>query len=320
MNVYVSHISAVRYWHEEYEGCNSRPRKAALTGSCRSARELRAFRLRPQAFGGTPVHIMVPDATRRISCEGICCHVCTQRMPKGSFTDEGGGLYVASPALALLQMAPQLSIPGLLLLAMEFCGAYRLRPADEEACFECTPLATAGELRRYAQHAKGFAGRDAALRALRWCVDGAASPMESELVARLCLPPLLGGYGCPLPDMNARQKLGGRQRVLAARGCLFGDLVWPQRGLVVEYNGQLWHSGRDMLTRDAQRANAVAALGLKMLTVTADIFNDFDAFDAFAHEVMKTLGMRQRAAMPVQVLRRRLLPEELRQQEKLIVS
>ena len=320
MNVYVSHISAVRYRHEEYEGCNSRPRKAALTGCCRSARELRAFRLRPQLFGGAPVHIMVPDATRRISCEGICCHVCTQHMPRGSFTDEGGGLYVASPGLALLQMAPQLSIPGLLLLAMEFCGTYRLQLADEGACFDCTPLATAGELCRYAQRAKGFAGRDAALRALRWCVDGAASPMESELVARLCLPPLLGGYGCPLPGMNARQKLGERQRVLAARGCLFGDLVWPQQGLVVEYNGQLWHSGRDMLTRDAQRANAVAALGLKMLTVTADIFNDFDAFDAFTHEVMKTLGMRQRTATPVQVLRRRLLPEELRQQEKLIVS
>lgn len=315
MNIYVVSHSALYYLRDGTK-LPDVPRRSALLDCCTDVASTRAHEVRGWMFGLGPIDLMVPHATLRCAPYEYAYHVWAGRLPAGAFLDAGGGLFVASPELVFLQMGAELSVAGLVQLGLELCGTYRL---TRDGSFQsgCEPLVTPERLKLFVTQAAGFPGRRTALKAVPWVVAGAASPMETRLVARLCLPPRYGGYSCPLPDMNALLELSAAQSDLAGRGRLYGDLYWPARKVLVEYNGEEWHSGRAHITSDARRTNALSALGLKPFFVTADIYNSVGLFDSLAFEVRRALGRHMKQTTREQTLLRRALPAELREQENL---
>ena len=316
MNVYAANTTSTSIWHATTERPRC-PRVSVLKGCCANARQTRALKLPDRLVVEGPIELVVPNADLRCIPREFRYHVHGGPFPRGAFCDFGGGLFVASPELSLVQRAASLSVAGVLLLALELCGSYRLM-ADDGFASGCEALTSAARLKRFVSAAEGMPGQPQAMRVMRYVVDGSASPMESAVLARLCLPLKHGGYACPLPVMNGLLQLTGTLQDLSGRGYLFGDLLWPDEGLLLEYNGEEWHTGRQRITRDALRANAIALSGVKVLSMTADMYNDPAAFHAVARRVLREVGVRYRKPTQSQTAKRLNLPRELREQERLI--
>jgi len=95
-------------------------------------------------------------------------------------------------------------------------------------------------------------------------IPHAESPMESE--ARLvmydrCLPP-------PVCQFEIVDLDGELWRV---------DFAWPEEKLAVEYDGYDWHSGPEEFRRDHRKRAALAELGWRVISITADDVRIFPA-------------------------------------------
>ena len=141
-------------------------------------------------------------------------------------------------------------------------------------------------------------------RALRWAIDGSASPMETNTALLLCLPPLEGGYGFELPTMNAMVGAGLRQRSVTRRSCYRCDLFWERGKVAVEYDSDLWHTGAERIASDSARRNALAAMGITVVDVTRLQINDLAEFDRIAHVLARLLGKTLRRPSAKQMRKR----------------
>lgn len=302
MSMYVGYISALRYWRG--------------MGSSLQAMHVDSQGNLSDLFGTGKMELVVDSDNQRTDREHFSYHVCTQRIPQRSYRRVGVGLYVAQPELCFLQMATKLSLVGLVQLGMEMCGSYRL-DGDNGFVSACQPLMSKESLLRFLADAKGCYGVEKARRAARLIVEGSASPRETQTCIRLCLPLRYGGYSLPSPVMNGLMELTREQQRLSNRSRLYGDLYWPERNVLLEYNGEQFHASREQMARDAIRANAVSAQDVRMFTVTAGVYGNSIAFDALAREVQRALRVRYRAPNETQLELRNRLPRELRLQEVL---
>ena len=211
----------------------------------------------------------------------------------------GEGLFVSRPEYCLLQMASTLSLVGLIELGYELCGNYSLAPlssvnGDREtsAHFNRRPLTNTKKIAAFLGNANGLHGRKKAIRALRYVLDGSASPMETILVLLLTLPFKMGGYHLPMPELNARMlpsRRGGQSASKAHYSC---DLYWPDQDVTIEYDSDAFHTGGTSAARDAQKRNYLTATGLAPFSVTPVLLYNADALDGVAVQVAASLGKR----------------------------
>ena len=236
--------------------------------------------------GERPYHVLVADAASRGKSQLVRSHVCAAAYPPGSFRRLTHDLYVSSPELCFLQLAPSLPFGRLALLGMELCGGYALDADDSEGFRRREPLSTAAALRRVSQRFSGVKGAKPARLAARFLVDGALSPMEAAVVLLLCAPTSRGGYGLAPPVLNAEVRLTrSSARWPASRFC---DLYWPARRLAIEYDSNRFHVGADRIARDASRRAQLAREGVTVLTLTWDQVRDVIQF----HEVALLVAAR----------------------------
>lgn len=87
--------------------------------------------------------------------------------------------------------------------------------------------------------------------------------MESLLSMLLCLPPSLGGFGLPRPELNfpIETNEGG----VAMRRC---DLCWPDQQFALEYDSDAFHSDASELHLDSSRRSALEKAGAHIVSVT----------------------------------------------------
>ncbi len=281
--------------------------------------ELRWLLQGPLAGFARPLHLLVPEDDVRRRVDGTVCHASRTVLPVGAILDAGGGLFVSSPSLSIVQAARLCDVPGLSFHASELCGAYALA---DGACvaFETLPPATLAGLRagladiRAANPGIKVRGLGTAERAVRYAVDGAASPAETVLTLLLCLPCALGGYGLPYPVSNVPLEVPTALRPLAERAVYKPDLYWERARLAVEYNGR-GHDDR-RISLDARRLNAMASsMGLTILVCTYEQLAGTGLFDRLARQVAHGLGVRLQGCRRIKdwaarrdALRARLLP------------
>ena len=115
--------------------------------------------------------------------------------------------------------------------------------------------------------------------------------METMVYMLLCLPPKLGGYGIPKPDMNAEIPLDEEGRAIARRETCYGDLCWPDAHLDLEYHGEV-HVGASQMKSDVGRELGIEHMGWNVLTVTSAQVIDADRFEVVAGEVALRLKKR----------------------------
>ena len=246
------------------------------------------------AFLSHPVHVLVEDEALRCRAEGVSCATRYRvRFAVGkSFVLPTGVRRV--PEACLLQLADDLPFPNLVETGFEWCGGYARSTGEFCSIVQRDPLTTVAKLELFSKRVGGADGTKTLRKALRFVLDGSLSPMESVTVVLLCFPVRLGGYGLPLPVMNAVVEVPARERAFVKKSFYKCDLYWPEAKFAIEYDSNLHHTGATRIAEDASRRVDLAYLGVEVATLTQQQACDRREMDRIAHLLAKRLGKRLR--------------------------
>lgn len=196
---------------------------------------------------------------------------------------------------------------------MELCGSYARgvagpRPASTR--YHLPPLMTTSSLASFIGRNPRIRGSTEAKRILGYLVDGSASPMETALFLLITLPPDLGGYGLPKPELNAEIVIPGSASDSGKRQERFGDLVYRQERIVVEYQSERFHAQLGTTEDDEARREELEALGYTVMFITPARIRDRERFDRFIRRLADRLGVNRPPDSPgIRHLRDRLTDE-----------
>jgi len=137
-------------------------------------------------------------------------------------------------------------------------------------------VTTRRSLERFVARCEGARGVRAARRALPLVAEGALSPPEAKTALLAALSTRRGGYGCGMPLINCSPDGQSRVSELVEAadsgrgvGSYVCDLLWPERGVALEYQGREAH-GTERLVRDAVRQVRLGAAGIDVVPLTPE--------------------------------------------------
>ena len=305
MPLFIGGQSAIEFWRSAKSRGVAKPTRAKP--AAKSGPKTHEFRLTDfdrMGIAGRPVSLIVRDAESRRRISGARCQVWGGSALAGAFLKVSDGLYVASPEACFVQMAERLSLEQSVKLGMELCGSYALNSQVEGGFSTREPLTSTKSMSRFVERATGVNGAKRARRALEYVLDGSASPAETNAAILLCLPPLLGGYGLPMPQLNAKIEVSKSAKQLASRQYYKCDLFWPQIKTAVEYDSDSWHLGTRARANDAAKRNAIDAMGLTVITLTKGQLYDAREMDRVALILAKKFGRYHRSTCKGTMTRR----------------
>ncbi len=310
MNIVFGYHSAIECWQAYGQRewlASMRPTQVRSVAVGYESSELESFiEQHPELV--LPLHVLVPDADKRKNNKRLACHVCSGPLPVGSFWRIDKNCLVACPELTYLQMASQLPLIKLIELGMELCGTYQ--PSLEEGggmLQRCGSLTTSNKLRRFVERMKHEYGSRKALTALEWVGHGSASPMETFLWMRLCLPVRLGGRGFKPALLNHPVELNAKGKAATGKETLRCDLFFPEHRVAVEYDSTAYHNSSDRIASDSIRRGALECQGIKVVTITRQEFFIFEEFEGKVRQIARLMGRRLRAPDAKQMQRRKEL-------------
>ena len=312
--VYIDYLSACRWWlHPGSEQLllHSPRRTDKLSGCSYDLDEIILAKRTHLPFCEGPIHISFDDAgKRRQSNDQVVCHCVTHDLPRGSYIQLSGNVYIASPELTLVHMAPKLNFLQLLYLSCAFCALHALD--DEGNIIErAQALTTTKELNRIVSKTGGARGVTAARRAFQYSMDNARSPREIKLALRTCLPRMYGGLGAKGATLDYEIPLNDKLFRMVGKRCYRCDLFYHDTQTAVEYQSGEHHVGIEHVTRDAIRRNMLNHLGVRVIDITPNQYKFTLAFETYARQLFRALGRRYRKPTSIQLERAEKLYREL---------
>ncbi|MCH8613733.1 endonuclease domain-containing protein [Arsenicicoccus dermatophilus] len=187
-----------------------------------------------------PVHVMTPDTVRQPRRRGVVAHAGLDR--RETVPLPAGG-QVTSAADTWADLACRISLDRLIV-----AGDALFPPREHRATLD-NLWAAAARLSR---------GRRRAVEALALIRPDSASPMET--LTRL----LLVRGGLPEPELNV--PVTDDDGVFLG----YGDLVWQQARVVVEYDGDQHRTDRAQWQHDHRRLRRMRAAGWTVIVLTYD--------------------------------------------------
>jgi len=235
-------------------------------------------------------------SSRRLSVK-IKQHVFKGDTPAGCFVNSGDGYMVSTPEFCFLQLANQLPLARLIQLGYELCGTYSIPVTWDSnmlrnGFYKRKPLTSVRALQAFTERMSGVSGYQKAVRALRYILDGSASPMETKLAMLLTLPYNLGGYGFIFPELNYRITPSKTAKKSASKDYYECDLFWPDYDLAVEYDSDAHHTGAKNIAADSKKRNALALIGIAVITVTKEQIYSRTELEKVARILAKRLDKR----------------------------
>lgn len=264
---------------------------------CSNLRKADALRARGLLPGGLskPLHALVFSAEDRRGLNGVNCHCSTVDLKVLSCTIEGASkpsLHVVSPELLYAQMAHSLNMLELIQLGFELCGSYSLNPSGD-GFWQREPYTSVKDIARFLTSQQRCVSRKAS-NALRFVLDGAASPREVQLALLMTLPRHKGGYGLPQPNLNSKIAVPRVAKHIIPKSHYVCDLLWPEQHVAMEYDSDAFHTGTQKIAEDSSRRNALNMLGVSLVTVTNEQVKRIDEMDRLARTLSRRLGKRTR--------------------------
>lgn len=248
-------------------------------------------------FLSPPYHVLASSDADKRALGSVVVHVSGFPYGGGSFIRVAGGVYVPSPELCFAQFAGNSTLIRSIKEGFALCGSFALDESSETGLSARRPVASTRSLGRFLDSHSSLHGTAKARRAIRWVMDGSASPRESDLAMRLTLPQRLGGFGIPGARLNRRidpQKLASR---LTDSEYFVGDLCWEREKLVVEYDSDL-HLTSSGLAHDAEKRGVLEEDGYKVITVTKLQLDSPVEMARIAWRIGRHLGIRVRIQNP----------------------
>jgi len=246
-----------------------------------------------------PLHILISSADNHWISKYMRHHVLSANMPVGGFVGAEDGLNVSSPEFCYLQMAGQLTLIELIELGYELCGTYSLPTPDgtqtpELGFYKSPPLTSVKKLAAFFDSITGVKGMNkaSAVRALRYIIDGSASPMETKLSILLTLPYRLGGFGLAKPEMNVRIVLSKTAAKSSDKSFYICDFFWPEHNLVVEYDSTRFHTGPQNIADDSKKRIALKMMDISVINITTQQLYKTIDFEKVVISLAKQTGKR----------------------------
>ena len=295
MKLVLSHDSALEVlrYRRRFGLESVTPSRIRMLDDCAcSQKEVGQFPLPEPLNRSDVLHVLAPSQNRRQRSSTHVCHVWRPDPPTGSFFEVGKRVYCSTPELLFVQMANQLPFFDLVLLGMELCGTYTRLLVDDFGFENCPAATTCEKIEAFAKRMQGMRGATAAQHALKWVVNGSNSPGETALALYLYLPPRLGGYGMPKPDMNPETPLGKRASSFLGQDNIRCDLHWPKQHVVLEYASSQEHLRPRQAARDAERSNTLGYKKLKLITATPKMIARPTDCDSMVRQLASALKKR----------------------------
>lgn len=247
----------------------------------------------------------------------------TRKLPLGSTVEIYDEVCVASPELAMLQLAARASLPLTIMMASELCGSFavheplqpikaflqRIIKADKKIptvngwkpfvdasgnlgnLWSRPPLTTPHKLAAFAADSGAKRGVVRLVKATELLVPNAASPLEVQTAMLLGLPSSMGGYGIGGFEANRKVRLNTGGRLLSKKSACYCDLFWEEAGIDVECQSTMVHQNADSFLSDSERTTALRGMGLDVLPITFDQLSDSARFDSFVKVLVGMLGL-----------------------------
>ena len=230
-------------------------------------------------------------------------------IPPGSFIKIGKGLYACSPELCFCRLALLLDPIELAKIGFELSGFYR-KTADNGAIGNA-PLTKQSKLAEFSERYSG-SGCVKARKTAPLVLDSSASPMETSLALMLTLAKSAGGFGLPRPRLNCKISKGRASHHSVYGQAFYCDLYWPEAQVAIEYDSDSFHTASAKIEHDARRRNALASLGITVITATKNQVNNIDGLNQLASQTAKQLGVRLRLERVNKQAQAQLLRDALR--------
>jgi len=251
---------------------------------------LSSFNVHNPLYGPPPISLLVHRSRDRRFSEAITCHLTSCDYPPGSFFKLRDGLYMTSPELTFIRMAPFVTEVQLAEIGMNLCARYFIDVHTDEINDRERFLTTPKKLRKFASTPPILPGSRKALSALRWVLPNSGSPAETKMELQYCLPLGRGGLALPFTAMNYDVR-AGRLTPIMAQGKYSIDLANPKREVGLEYDGEDSHPDP---SADKRRRNELKALGWDVFPIDKSVLYDPDATIRSAEQIAKHMGIRLR--------------------------
>ena len=292
MRLIISHISALELCSRIAQSGRrvARPTKLRSLRECLSAeRNLPLFDLSQLPKLQHRIDVLVPETTKRNITKQLHCHSWGASLPDGSFYSLGNNVYVTSPEFSLLLMSKSTTFNELIALCSEVCGCYQ-RDDSKRGFYDRPALTSLARISSFLDRMGSASGTTKLARALRYAVENARSPMESAFTN---MPPRLGGYGLPKPELNHRIDFDEDEARIAGRAYVELDLFFKGASqapsVIIEYDSDQEHTGADRIASDSRRNNTLRDIGFVVINLTWAQVRNSQALDAAMLQVAHAL-------------------------------
>ena len=291
MDIILAGESAYRYWMKSRRGPS-----AAIPVPYKYSLSVTREDIAAIAFDHgltAPIDLLITQESNRRYDDGFTCHF--ERTGRVScIVPIHEGFAVASPELCFLQLARSANLQELIFYGFRLCSSYRFNEFSPTGMETVEPLMTVSSARTLLTRLSHCHGSKAALTALGFIIENAASPKEIEAAMRLCLPYHLGGYKLPKLELNPEIPLSKAAQRALGRPSLKPDFFWREAKLLAEYQSDLTHLNPDQYNYDLKRMNVFASMGYKQIYIGSNHLSDYSAMDQLANDIAKLLGKRIR--------------------------
>lgn len=299
MAIYLSHTTALSIWLREggwlvRDGVATRG--GSLADSSASAREVEASGILQRGAIEAPVHVIVDTLVKRHVSRLLVPHLWSGKVPLWCFYKLSDGVFVSSPEFTVVQEVSILDRIELAWAISSLCSGFRKHSRETtlwNTGFEvATPITSLKNVERFLKFIPAEHGTSATAAALRFAVEGAASPPELALAMISCMPKRLGGYALPKPKLNQSIYLDETASRLCGKSTIYCDMLYPNK-VVVEYDSDEFHAGSQALHDDRARYNALVSMGYHPIAITKNQLQNITSLDNAFRSIAIAMGKRQ---------------------------
>ena len=249
-----------------------------------------------------PLHCVVQEPKNRRGIKDGHCHVLSAQMEAICLRRDNAGSFlgVVSPEVLFLQMAAQLSLIELVRLGYELCGSYTLPMAQPNYAgtprgfCRRSPLTSVAKLNEHITLCCNSRYVKNTRAALRYVVDGAASPKETELCMLMVLPRKMGGYGLELPSIKHKRSVPVGSVLHLASGCRPFSLHWRNAGICVAYAEKTSNKECELPKRRRKRCDAGDYKAICSIDISSRDVKHVENLDRIADLVARGCGRHLR--------------------------
>lgn len=302
MSMVLSHRTALEVYRSSMMPVSGYEKVSFHSLSVPTRNDVERYRALPIRTSHIPLHCVVPKPKNRRNIKDGYCHVFggemkAIRLHKGM--DESS-LCVVSPEVLFLEMAALFSGIELVKLGYELCGVYSLPMSQPN--YVGTPrgfnrrkaLTSVERLTAHVASQSSNRSVKKARWALRYVLDGSASPKETELCMLMVLPRKIGGYGLGKPEIRHDFATSSEVLLFLSGKSTAFDLYWPDAGVSLRYTDEAHVGDTNERKRNCRCRPSSEPARLRVIQVSNRDIRHVESLDEVADTVARCHGRHLR--------------------------